>query len=137
MMNWESSPTRTFVIAICSSLMHSLRSNSKFSCSSTQLSRQELSGCALELQGICPTVSFKDSSALYKVNSSVRLILFGQFVSPCEEKAVQIMTLNFMSFLQVCEEFGFEELKANFRSSGLRWTSKLDLIELSNFVEKT
>jgi hypothetical protein len=69
---------------------------------------------ALQAKNKCTL--FQQNEALlaspYKLRSSVSLTLFRQFVSALEGNAIEIASADFSGLTQLCEEFGFEELRA-------------------------
>jgi hypothetical protein len=52
------------------------------------------------------------ASAPYRVQSSVPLSIFREFVFALEEKAVEITDQNLTGLQRLCEEFGFDEFAA-------------------------
>jgi hypothetical protein len=64
---------------------------------------------------------FQQNKALlaspYKPPSTVPLTLFRQFGSALEGNAIEITSANFSGLTQLCEEFGFEELRAKLSES--------------------
>jgi uncharacterized coiled-coil protein SlyX len=53
----------------------------------------------------------------YTLRSTIPLTLFRQFVSAVEGNAIEITSANFSGLAQLCEEFGFEELRAKLSES--------------------
>jgi hypothetical protein len=68
------------------------------------------------VQAITKCALFQKNVALaaspYRVQSSISLSIFQQFVSALEGKAMKITNTNFRELERLCEEFGFDELAA-------------------------
>jgi hypothetical protein len=73
------------------------------------------------LQAMNKCTLFQQKPALltgpYKLGSTVLLTLFRQFVSALEGNAIEITSANFSGLTQLCEEFGFEDLRAKLSES--------------------
>jgi septal ring factor EnvC (AmiA/AmiB activator) len=76
----------------------------------------------------------------YRVQSSVHLAIFQEFVSALEGKMVNITETNFTELKQLCEEFGFNKIAAKlseFRSSmGLKETEDANACERIETLEE-
>jgi hypothetical protein len=66
------------------------------------------------------------ADAPYRLSSSVPLTVFRQFVSAIEGNSIEITSANFSGLFELCEEFGFEELRSKLSQSTLPHAPKVE-----------
>jgi hypothetical protein len=68
--------------------------------------------------------------APYSLRSKVPLTLFRQFVSALEGNAIEITSANFSGLSRLCEEFGFEGLRAKLSKSPPAQETAAEVVEV-------
>jgi hypothetical protein len=66
----------------------------------------------------------------YRVQSSVSLSIFREFLSALEGNPINITDTNYTELERLCDEFGFSEIAAKLLEFRPRWTSKKQKIRM-------